>query len=158
MGEGVHNYHPLVSGSLDISVAGPTPQKGGVGHVFFCGCPCLSCEIGIFVETSHLCKLVFFVRVSVCLGFRVFVLFLVPVFVFTVLCTASCNYTVFSTTVRCNNCWVAKVSQLTDFVFLFFFLPSHLLFAPFLSLSIPVVTQLRGHIAGPSPPSPLRFV
>ena len=33
----------------------------------------------------------------------------------------------------------------------FFFLPSHLLSSPFCSLSLLVVTQIRGHIAGSSP-------
>ena len=40
----------------------------------------------------------------------------------------------------------------------FFPSPSHLLSSPFYSLSLPVVTHIRGHIAGSSPPSPLRFV
>ena len=38
------------------------------------------------------------------------------------------------------------------------FFPSHLLTSPFFSLSLLVGTQIRGHMAGPSPPSPLRFV
>ena len=42
--------------------------------------------------------------------------------------------------------------------FLFFFFSSHLLSSPFFSLSLLVVTQIRGHIAGSSPSSPLRFV
>ena len=33
-------------------------------------------------------------------------------------------------------------------------LPSHLLSSPFYSLSLLVVTQIRGHIAGSSPPLP----
>ena len=40
--------------------------------------------------------------------------------------------------------------------FLFFF-SSNLLCSPFFSLSLLGVTQIRGHIAGSSPPSPLRF-
>ena len=40
-----------------------------------------------------------------------------------------------------------------------FFSPCHLLSSPFYSLSLLAVTQIRGHIAGSSPPSnPLRFV
>ena len=39
-----------------------------------------------------------------------------------------------------------------------FFFPSHLLFRPSVSLSLLVVTQIRGHIAGYYPPSPLQFV
>ena len=35
-----------------------------------------------------------------------------------------------------------------------FFFPSHLLSSPFYSLSLLVVTQIRGHIAGSSPPIP----
>ena len=38
--------------------------------------------------------------------------------------------------------------------FFFFFSPSHLLSSPFYSLSLLVVTQIRGHIAGSSPPLP----
>ena len=37
---------------------------------------------------------------------------------------------------------------------IFFFFPSHLLSPPFYSLSLLVVTQIRGHIAGSSPPLP----
>ena len=44
-------------------------------------------------------------------------------------------------------------AQGTFFFFFFFFL-SHLLFSPFYSLSLLVVTQIRGHIAGSSPPLP----
>ena len=40
--------------------------------------------------------------------------------------------------------------------FLFFF-SSNLLCSPFFSLSLLGVTQIRGHKAGSSPPSPLRF-
>ena len=40
----------------------------------------------------------------------------------------------------------------------FFFVPSHLLHSPFFSLSILVVTQIRGHIARSSPPSRLLYV
>ena len=40
----------------------------------------------------------------------------------------------------------------------FFFVPSHLLYSPFFSLSILVVTQIRGHIARSSPPSQLLYV
>ena len=36
----------------------------------------------------------------------------------------------------------------------FFFLPSHLLSSPFCSLSLLVVTQIRGHIVGSSPHLP----
>ena len=36
----------------------------------------------------------------------------------------------------------------------FFFFPSHLLSSPFCSLSLLVVTQIRGHIAGSFPPLP----
>ena len=36
----------------------------------------------------------------------------------------------------------------------FLFVPSHLLSSPFFSLSLLVVTQIRGHIAGSSPPLP----
>ena len=36
----------------------------------------------------------------------------------------------------------------------FFFFPSHLLSSPFLLFSLLVVTQIRGHIAGSSPPLP----
>ena len=39
----------------------------------------------------------------------------------------------------------------------FFFFSSHLWSSPSLALSL-VVTQIRGHIAGSSPPSPVRFV
>ena len=38
--------------------------------------------------------------------------------------------------------------------FLFVFFPSHLLSLPFCSLSLLVATQIRGHIAGSSPPLP----
>ena len=42
---------------------------------------------------------------------------------------------------------------------LFFFHPMHLILSlPFFSLSLLVVTQIRGHITGHSPPSPPRFV
>ena len=40
----------------------------------------------------------------------------------------------------------------------FFYFPCHLLSSPFCSLSLLVVTQIRGHMAGSSPPSPLWFV
>ena len=40
------------------------------------------------------------------------------------------------------------------FFVLFSFSPSHLLSSPFYSVSLPVVTQIRGHIAGSSPPLP----
>ena len=40
----------------------------------------------------------------------------------------------------------------------FSFSPSHLLSTPFFSLSLLVITQIRGHMAGSSPPSPLWFV
>ena len=40
--------------------------------------------------------------------------------------------------------------------FFFFFIPFITL--ALLSPSLPVVTQIRGHIAGPPPPSPLRYV
>ena len=49
-------------------------------------------------------------------------------------------------------------------IFFFFFFPipfvfpMPLLISPFYSLSLLVVTQIRGHIAGSSPPYPLRFV
>ena len=39
-----------------------------------------------------------------------------------------------------------------------FFFPSRLISAPFFSLYLLVVTQIRGHIAGSPPPYPLRFV
>ena len=45
-----------------------------------------------------------------------------------------------------------------SFRFFSFFFSSHLLSSPFFSLSLLVVKQIRGHIAGPSPPSPPRFV
>ena len=38
------------------------------------------------------------------------------------------------------------------------FLSHHLLSSPFRSLSLLVANQIRGHIAGASPPCPLRFV
>ena len=37
-----------------------------------------------------------------------------------------------------------------------FFFSSHLLASPFFSLSLLVVTQILGHTAGSSPPSPVR--
>ena len=40
------------------------------------------------------------------------------------------------------------------FLLFFFFPPSHLLSSPFYSLSLLVVAQIRGHIAGSSPPLP----
>ena len=40
----------------------------------------------------------------------------------------------------------------------FFPIPSHLLSSPFLSCSLLVVTQIRGHLAGSFPPSPLGYV
>ena len=46
----------------------------------------------------------------------------------------------------------ARIASLFCFCFCFF--PSHLLFSPFCSLSLLVVTQIRGHIAGSSPPLP----
>ena len=47
-----------------------------------------------------------------------------------------------------------------SYFFSFFFFPARLLSSPlfFLSLSLLVVAQIRGHIAVPSPPSPLRIV
>ena len=44
----------------------------------------------------------------------------------------------------------------TSFLFLFFSIP-FIILAPLSSPSLPVVTQIWGHIAGP-PPSPLRYV
>ena len=44
--------------------------------------------------------------------------------------------------------------DLLYFVYLLFFFPSHLLSSPFYSPSLLVVTQIRGHIAGSSPPLP----
>ena len=46
-----------------------------------------------------------------------------------------------------------EITATCTFSFLFFF-PSHLLSSPFFSLSLLVVTQIRGHIAGSSPPLP----
>ena len=40
------------------------------------------------------------------------------------------------------------------FSIFFLFFPSHLLSSPFYSLSLLVATQIRGHIAGSSPPLP----
>ena len=40
------------------------------------------------------------------------------------------------------------------FLFVLFFSPSHLLSSPSFFLSLLVVTQIRGHIAGSSPPLP----
>ena len=42
--------------------------------------------------------------------------------------------------------------------FFFFFSSSHSLSSPMLSCSLPVVTQVRGHVVGSSAPSPLRYV
>ena len=42
------------------------------------------------------------------------------------------------------------------YMFLFFFIPFIIPALP--SRSLPVITQIRGHIAGPSPSSPLRYV
>ena len=46
-----------------------------------------------------------------------------------------------------------EITATCAFSFLFFF-PSHLLSSPFFSLSLLVVTQIRCHIAGSSPPLP----
>ena len=43
-----------------------------------------------------------------------------------------------------------------DFFIIIIFFPPHLLSSPFYSLSLLVVTQIRGHIAGPPPPLPAR--
>ena len=43
-----------------------------------------------------------------------------------------------------------------DLFFSFFFVSSHLLCSPFCSLSLLVVTQIRGNIAGSSPPLPTK--
>ena len=51
-----------------------------------------------------------------------------------------------------QKCLVAQKRQYF-FSFLFFF-PSHLLSSPFYHLSLLVVTQIRGHVAGSSPPVP----
>ena len=47
-----------------------------------------------------------------------------------------------------------RVYDLFYFISFFFFFPSHLLSSPFYSLPLLVVTQIRGHIAGSSPPLP----
>ena len=54
---------------------------------------------------------------------------------------------------------IQKIPEKVVIIYLcnfFFFIPSIIL-AP-LSRSLPVVTQIQGHIAGPPPPSPLRHV
>ena len=55
--------------------------------------------------------------------------------------------------------FVGTVDNIDDDVLLyyfFFFIPFIIL--ALLSPSFPVVTQIRGHIAGPPPPSPLRYM
>ena len=53
----------------------------------------------------------------------------------------------------------SSVSQGTASADFLFFFSSHLLSSPFFSLPpVVVATQIRGHIAGSSPPSPLRFM
>ena len=47
-----------------------------------------------------------------------------------------------------------EFGRVFSFFFSFFFFPSHLLSSPFYCLSLIVVTQIRGHIAGSSPPLP----
>ena len=41
-----------------------------------------------------------------------------------------------------------------DFFIIIIFFPPHLLSSPFYSLSLLVVTQIRGHISGSAPPLP----
>ena len=50
------------------------------------------------------------------------------------------------------------VAKSAFFFFFFLFFPSHLLSSHFCLSSSIVVTQIRGHKAGSSPPSPLRYV
>ena len=51
---------------------------------------------------------------------------------------------------------IRNMPNCTHFIFVLF--SSHLIFWPLFALSLLVVTQTRVHIAGSSPPSPLRFV
>ena len=59
---------------------------------------------------------------------------------------------------RCHPANVVQTARIIWYTRNLSFFPSHLLSSLFFSLSLLVVTQIRGHIAGSSPPSRLRFV